>query len=97
MASHACLAADDVEAGSFYFTFRAYGACLVATLRALKIPGSLSPEKYPSIEYLLKAAAELDNWVGTSEGSNINRVCIVQGHRKAPLSRGLARGSEGSP
>ncbi|KAH9917714.1 uncharacterized protein B0H18DRAFT_1033497 [Fomitopsis serialis] len=61
---------------------RAYGACLVATLRALKKNGELTPERYPSLEYLLKAATSLCQATqGINAGSAFDRVCQGIGKR----------------
>lgn len=72
--------ADDGERVNL--TVRAYGACVVATLRALKKSGDLSPEKYPSLEYLLEAAAGLGKMALTmNAGSEFHRVCKGIGKR----------------
>ncbi|KAH9840546.1 uncharacterized protein C8Q71DRAFT_412418 [Rhodofomes roseus] len=61
---------------------RAYGACLVATLRALKKNGDLTPEKYPSLEYMLKAATSLGQATrGLGVDSEYDRVCQGIGKR----------------
>lgn len=72
--------ADDGE--QVDLTLKAYGACLVATLRALKKNGELTSEKYPSLEYILKGAVELGHGArGCDIGSDFDLVCKGIGKR----------------
>ncbi|KAI5891236.1 uncharacterized protein SCHCODRAFT_02628501 [Schizophyllum commune H4-8] len=72
--------ADDGERVDL--TAKAYGACLVTVLRALKKNGQLNTDAYPALGYLLKNAAALGECVqGINAGSDFASVCKGIGKR----------------
>ena len=63
-------------------TAKAYGACLVTVLRALKKDGQLNTDAYPALGYLLKNAAALGECLqGINAGSDFASVCKGIGKR----------------